>query len=69
MNTQRTMNLIFTKLPEPQIEAGGKYVTEEKRLVQGVLNKLELENLDFDIYGRIGIKRNDTRCPLRVREK
>ena len=32
--TQRTMNLIFTKLPEPQIEAGGNYVTEEKRLVQ-----------------------------------
>ena len=64
--TQRTMNLIFTKLPEPQIEAGGNYVTEEQRLVQGVLNKLELENLDFDICGRIGIKRNDTRRPLRV---
>ena len=56
--TQRTMNLIFTKLPEPQIE---------ERLVQGVLNKLELETLDFDICGRIGIKRNDTRRPLRVR--
>ena len=67
--TQRTMNLIFTKLPEPQIEAGGNYVTEERRLVQGVLNKLELESLDFDICGRIGIKRNDTRRPLRVRVK
>ena len=67
--TQRTMNLIFTKLSEPQIEAGGNYVTEERRLVQGVLNKLELESLDFDICGRIGIKRNDTRRPLRVRVK
>ena len=27
---QRTMDLIFTKLPEPQIEAGGNYITEEK---------------------------------------
>ena len=43
-----------------QIEAGGNYVTEENRLVQGVLNKLELESLDFDICGKIGIKRNDT---------
>ena len=67
--TQRTMNLIFTKLSEPQIEEGGNYVTEERRLVQGVLNKLELESLDFDICGRIGIKRNDTRRPLRVRVK
>ena len=61
--------LIFTKLSEPQIEAGGNYVTEERSLVQGVLNKLELESLDFDICGRIGIKRNDTRRPLRVRVK
>ena len=51
--TQRTMNLIFTKLLEPQIESGRNYVTEEKRLVQGVLNKLELESLDLDICGRI----------------
>ena len=43
------MNLIFTKLPEPKIEECGNYVTEEKRLVQGVFNKLELESLDFDI--------------------
>ena len=65
--TQRSMNLIFTKLPEAQIEEGGNYVVKEKRLVEGVLNKLELERLDFDICGRIGIKQNDTRCPLRVR--
>ena len=65
--TQRTMNLIFTKLPEPQFEAGENYVTEEKRLVQGVLNKLELESIDFDICGRIGIKRNDTIRQLRIR--
>ena len=31
------------------------------------MNKLELERLDFDICGRIGIKQNDTRRPLRVR--
>ena len=65
--TQRSMNLIFTKLPEAQIEEGGNYVVKEKRLVEGVLNKLELERLDFDICGRIGIKQNDTRRPLRVR--
>ena len=66
---QRTTNLIFTKLSEPQIETGENYVTEEKRLVQGVLNKLELESIDFDICGRIVIKRNDTRRPFRIRGK
>ena len=38
----------------------------QKRLVEGGLNKLELESLDFDICGRIGIKQNDTSRPLRV---
>ena len=51
--TQRTMNLIFTKLPESQIEAGGNYVTEERRFVQGVLNKLELESLDCDYVAEL----------------
>ena len=41
------MNLIFTKLPEPQIEKGGNYVTKEKRLVEGVLHKLEVESIAF----------------------
>ena len=50
------MNLNFTKLPEPQIEQSGKYVTEERRLTEGVLNKMNLESLDLDICGRIGIK-------------
>ena len=63
------MNLIFTKLPEPQIEEGGNYVIKEMRLVEGLLNKLELESLDFYICGRIGIIQNDTRCPFRVRNK
>ena len=47
--TQRTINVIFTKLPEPQIEEGGNYVIEEKTLVEVVL---ELESLDFNICGR-----------------
>ena len=62
------MSLIFTKFPGHQIEACGNHVTEEKRLVEGLLNKRELESiLDFDICGRIRIKQYDTRCPLRVR--
>ena len=61
------MNLIFNKLPEPQIEEGGNYVIKEETLVKWVLNKLELEILNFDICGRIRIKQNDTRRPLRVK--
>ena len=67
--TPRTINFIFTKLPEPRIEVGGTYVTKEKRFIDGVFNKLKLESLYFDICGRIGIKNNDTRRPLRVRVK
>ena len=49
------MNLIFTKFPLSQIEEGGNYIKEDKILVEGVLNKLELESLDFYKCGRIGI--------------
>ena len=58
--------MIFTKLPEPQI---GKGVTKENRLEEGILNTLEIECLNFDICGRIGIKQCDTRYPLRVSVK
>lgn len=64
---QRTLNLVFTRLPEVEVGEETELAAEEKKLVDDVLNKLQLTKVEVDVLGRIGPKKDDRKRPLKVK--
>ena len=68
--SQRTCNLVITRLPEVDVGHKVDIKIDENKLVTNILDKLDLINsVNIEILDRIGSKKDNTKRPLKIKVK